>query len=83
VTYTVVWELNAVDLAAKFLTDDPDGVRRLFSAADRLCDDPRPPGAFPLGTSGLHRLRVDRYRLVYEVDDDSRTVRVRHVGRRS
>ena len=82
-TFRVVWEPVAVDLAARFLADDPEGLREVFEAVDALADEPRPPGAFPLGTSGLHRLRVGRYRAVYELDEASETIEVRHVGRRT
>ena len=81
-TFTVVWEPEAVNLATRFLVDDRDGLRDLFAAVDALADEPRPPDAFPLGASGLFRLRVGRYRAVYETDEISRTVKVRHVGRR-
>jgi mRNA interferase RelE/StbE len=83
VTFTVVWEPVAVDVAIRFLADDPEGLRQLFKAVDALADEPRPPQAFPLGTSRLHRLRVARYRAVYEIDEASQTVKVRHVGRRA
>jgi mRNA interferase RelE/StbE len=83
VTFAVVWEPVALDVATRFLVDDPEGLRDLFEAVDALADEPRPPHAFPLGTSGLHRLRVGRYRVVYEVDEAPGTVKVRHVGRRA
>ena len=82
-TFAVVWEPVALDVATRFLVDDPEGLRDLFEAVDALADEPRPPHAFPLGTSGLDRLRVGRYRVVYEVDEASGTVKVRHVGRRA
>ena len=82
-SFTVVWEPVAVNLATRFLTDDPDGLRSLLNAVDALATEPRPPQAFPLGTSGVHRLRVGRYRVVYETDQASRTVKIRHVGRRT
>ena len=82
-TFSVVWEPDAVNLATRFLVDDRDGLRDLFTAVDALADEPRPPDAFPLGASGLFRLRVGRYRAVYETDEISRTVKIRHVGRRS
>ena len=81
-TFTVVWEPVAVDLATRFLADDPDGLRDLFTVVDALADEPRPPGVFPLGASGLFRLRVGLYRAVYETDEISRTVKIRHLGRR-
>ena len=82
-TFTVVWEPVAIDVAAGFLADDPAGLRDLFEAIDALAYQPRPPQAFPLGTSGHHRLRVGRYRAVYEIDEALGTVKVRHVGRRA
>jgi mRNA interferase RelE/StbE len=81
VTFAVVWEPTAVDLATRFLSDDADGLRSVFDAVDALGGNPRPPQAFAFGPTGLHRLRVGRYRVVYEVNNDARTVRVRHVGR--
>jgi mRNA interferase RelE/StbE len=83
VTFKVVWEPVAVDLAVRFLADDPDGSRNLFEAVDGLVTEPRPPQAFPLGASGLYRLRVGRYRVVYETDQASGTVKIRHVDRRT
>ena len=58
-TPAVVWEPVAVDLATRFLADDPEGLRNLFEAVDALADEPRPPQAFPLGTSGLYRLAAE------------------------
>jgi mRNA interferase RelE/StbE len=47
-----------------------------------LTDTPRPPGVTLLhGSERLLRVRVGNYRILYQVDDDSRTVtvaRVRH-----
>ena len=82
-TFTIVWEPAAVDLAARFLVDDPDGLRHLIAALDALALNPRPPGVFQFGASGLFRLRVGRYRAVYEADDTSGTIKIRHVGRRT
>jgi mRNA interferase RelE/StbE len=82
VTYAVVWEPTAVDLDTRFLADDPEGLQAVFDAVDALAEDPRPGTAFPLGSSGLHRLRAGRCRAVYEIDENARAVRVRHLGRR-
>lgn len=46
----VIWEARAIDQAAGFLDDDPDGVREMLDAAARLVDDPRPAGSFPYGS---------------------------------
>lgn len=43
----VIWEAQAIDQAAGFLRDDPDGVREMLDAVARLADEPRPGGSFP------------------------------------
>jgi mRNA interferase RelE/StbE len=74
-TYAVTWELDAVEQATRFLADDSEGLRSLFDAVDALAREPRPPTAFPLGTSGLFRLRAGRHRVVYELDEPSGAVK--------
>ena len=48
-------------------------------AIDLLADDPRPAGSFPYGTPDLRRLRVGRYRILYQITGDS--VVIRHIAR--
>jgi mRNA interferase RelE/StbE len=36
----VSWEAQAIDQAAGFLRDDPDGVRAMLDAVARLADEP-------------------------------------------
>ena len=58
---------------------EPDDVRDLIRDHVRgLADDPRPPGAEALhgDLRGLLKLRVGRYRIVYEVDDTEHSVKV-------
>jgi hypothetical protein len=40
---------RAISQAAAFL-DDPQGIRAVLDAIDRLADDPRPAGSFPYGS---------------------------------
>jgi mRNA interferase RelE/StbE len=51
----------------------------VLDAIDRLADDPRPAGSFPYGSPDLRRLRVGRYRVLYEITEDA--IAVRHVAR--
>jgi mRNA interferase RelE/StbE len=81
VTYKVIWSERAIDQAAGFLKDDPDGLRQLFAAVDLLADDPRPSGTAEYGTPDKRRLRTGRYRLLYNVSDATVTVVVIHAGR--
>ena len=62
--------------------DDSEGLSVVLAAVDSLAEDPRPGSAFPLGATGMLRLRAGRYRVVYQIDDATRTVSVMHVGRR-
>ena len=74
----VDYDERAISQAAGFL-DDPQGVQELLDAIDRLADDPRRPGAFPYGSPDVRRLRVGRYRVLYEISEDA--VAIRHIAR--
>ena len=72
------YDERAISQAAAFL-DDPHGIRAVLGAIDRLADDPRPAGSFPYGSPDLRRLRVGRYRVLYEITQDA--VAIRHIAR--
>ncbi|WP_030768287.1 type II toxin-antitoxin system RelE family toxin [Streptomyces sp. NRRL F-2664] len=79
-TYGIVWEETAVYAAARHLDDDPAGLRQLLFAVELLSGEPRPQGAAVLG-SGLRRIHVGRYRVVYTLARDPGAVVILHVGR--
>ena len=72
------YDERAIDQAAAFL-DDLHGIRAVLDAIDRLADDPRPAESFPYGSPDLRRLRVGRYRVLYEITQDA--VAIRHIAR--
>jgi mRNA interferase RelE/StbE len=78
VSLRIDYDERAIDQAAAFL-DDPHGIRAVLDAIDRLADDPRPAGSFPYGSPDLRRLRVGRYRVLYEITQDA--VAIRHIAR--
>jgi mRNA interferase RelE/StbE len=78
VSLRIDYDERAISQAAAFL-DDPHGIRAVLDAIDRLADDPRPAGSFPYGSPDLRRLRVGRYRVLYEITQD--TVAIRHIAR--
>ena len=78
-SYEVIWEPEALTQAERLAKDDPDGVRQVFSAVDRLTDNPRPDGAF--GSADVLRIHVGRYRVMYEISDHQIRVSVIHLGR--
>jgi len=75
----VVFDEKAIDQAAGFLADDPDALHAVLTAIDQLADDPRPAESFPYG-SHHRRLRVGRYRVMYEIKGDE--VVIGHIARR-
>jgi len=57
--------------------------KRIELAIDRLCMNPRPGGVKKLkGGSGLWRIRVGDYRVIYRIDDSKRLVDISHIRHR-
>jgi mRNA interferase RelE/StbE len=75
----VIWEAQAIDQAAGFLRDDPDGVHEMLDAVARLADEPRPGGSFLSRSPDRRRLRIGRLRVMYDIAAE--TVSVWHLGR--
>lgn len=80
-SYTVTWTERAISAGSGFLADDPEGLAQVLDATDRLADEPSPPGAFPYGSADLLRIRVGRYRILYEIDRTGQSITVLHMGR--
>jgi mRNA interferase RelE/StbE len=56
---------------------------RMIAAIQGLANDPRPPGCRKLaGSENDWRIRVGNYRIVYEINDASREIRVNRVRHR-
>lgn len=70
---------KAIHQATAFLADDPDGLTAVLAAVDALTSEPYPEQAFPFGATGLYRLRVGRYRVLYTVTDE--LISVGHIAR--
>jgi mRNA interferase RelE/StbE len=81
VSYQVNWEIQALDLTAGFLSDDPIGVAVLWESVGQLADEPRPRESFPYGSPDLRRLRAGRYRVFYKIDEGRQGVEIDHVAR--
>jgi mRNA interferase RelE/StbE len=57
--------------------------KRIVGAMRDLAENPRPPGCRKLvGGEGDWRLRVGDYRVLYEINDTRKVVRVLHVKHR-
>jgi mRNA interferase RelE/StbE len=78
-TYSVIWLSEAMTAYRLLRASDPDGAKRIAKAIAALALDPNPAESNALGRTSFRRLRLDRYRVLYEVTEDM--VRVMHVGR--
>ena len=58
--------------------------QRVAAAVEALKANPRPIGVESLAgqLKGLHRIRIGDYRVVYQVDDEARSITVTRVGHR-
>lgn len=63
--------------ASRYLDEDGAGLAAVLDAVDDLAVDPEPLNSTSLGLE-LRRLRVGRYRALYEVSD---VITVIHIGR--
>ena len=68
---TIRWTPVAEALARRFVPDQ-NGMRAIGAAAAGLAQEPLPAAGFHRGR--YHRLRVDRYRILYVIDGDVITV---------
>lgn len=59
-----------------------DDLRRILRRIESLVNNPRPPGSIKIADPALYRLRQGHYRIIYEVDDSTRTVTVFKIGHR-
>ncbi len=55
----------------------------LVPAISALEQEPRPSGVKKLAESGLWRIRVGQYRVIYHIDDEEHLVIVARVARRT
>jgi mRNA interferase RelE/StbE len=83
---SVKYRLIVEKRAAQFLTKQaPQLAAQLGANCELLIEDPRPPGCKRLrgNLAPLYRLRVGDYRIVYDVNDADREVRITNIGHRS
>lgn len=80
-TYEIAWADEALVAAQAFRTDDPAGLATVFDTVDDLANNPHPPTASPWGSTAFLRLRVGRYRVLYEINDRLIRINVIHLGR--
>jgi mRNA interferase RelE/StbE len=71
--------LPAAGRDIKKLKNNRQLLERIDKAIGQLASDPRPDGVEILEGSTSYRLRVGSYRILYDVDDDARSVVIARV----
>ena len=56
--------------------------RLVVDRITKLADDPRPPGSEKLVDGDRYRVRQGPYRIIYEIEDAARVVRIIKIGHR-
>ena len=79
------YRLEIVSSARREFLALPAGIQRRIDAhVLQLPEEPRPRGAKSLkGHAGLYRIWIGEYRVVYEIDDETRVVTVTRVRLRA
>jgi len=79
-----MYKVEFVTSAAKEFRSLEDKIkRRIAVVIDALCENPRPRGIHKLkGHERLYRIRVGLYRVIYEIDDQARLIRVTRIRHR-
>jgi len=78
-SYAVIWLSEATVSYRRLRAVDPDGAKRIASVIAGLASDPFPADSNGLGGTSFRRIRLDHYRVLYEVGEEA--VRIMHVGR--
>lgn len=80
----MTYSLSILPRAVKELRRISPEIRsRIHPHVTALAEDPRPPRSRKLAGREGYRIRVGDYRVLYDVDDASRSVVILHVGHRS
>ena len=79
----MTYQLLIKPSARKELEQLSDSIlRRIDEAIVKLSNHPRPVGSKKLVGTPLYRIRIGTYRVVYEIDDNRKTVTIVTVGHR-
>ncbi|MEX2633353.1 MAG: type II toxin-antitoxin system RelE/ParE family toxin [Balneolales bacterium] len=78
------WQVEIERKAQKTLKKIPDPYKtNIIQAIDHLAHESRPDGCTKLkGSSNLWRIRVNTYRIVYQIKDDQLIILVIRIGHR-
>ena len=79
----MIYTVHILRLAQRQLAQiNPQDRTRIIAAVRALSDTPRPPGCKKLSGRRAWRIRVGKYRAIYEIHDDRLLVLVVAVGHR-
>lgn len=77
------YDIAILRRAQKELTELSTGVyERVRDSIGALAQEPRPPGCVKLTNREGWRIRVGDYRVIYEIDDQQKTVTILNINHR-
>ena len=77
------YDIAILRRAQKELAELSTGVyERVRDSIGALAQEPRPPGCVKLTNRQGWRIRVGDYRVIYEIDDQHKTVTILNIGHR-
>ena len=77
------YEIYFKESVWKDLKKVPKGdLKRILSQTKKLGDDPRPVGCEKLTAQDLYRVRQEKYRIVYSIQENELTIWVIKIGHR-
>ncbi len=79
-SYKVLIRRSAADELGRIPQKD---LRRIVVRIEKLAAEPRPDGCEKLSGQERYRIRQGDYRVVYSIDDSTRTVEIFKIGHRS
>ena len=79
-SYKVLIRRSAADELGRIPKKD---LRRIVVRIEKLAGEPRPDGCEKLSGQERYRIRQGDYRVVYSIDDSTRTVEIFKIGHRS
>ena len=79
----MAYKVEIYQTAQKQLLSSPKEIqKRIALVIDNLAVTPRPVGCKKLQETGLWHIRVDKYKVVYTIEDDSKVIKVVKVATR-
>ena len=79
------WEIVGSERVVKFLTKkriETKLAKRIVNSVEALVNDPYPMNSRKLKGTDAYRLRIGKYRVIYDIDTDARIITIHRISTR-